>query len=59
VVGAVWLALLLLPVERYVHYLAGLMVRFTPLRYVLLSSIALLWAWGNARFRLGAVPSRS
>jgi hypothetical protein len=56
VVVAVWLSLVLLPVERYVHQLAGFLARTVLPRYVLLSTIPLAWSWGNARFRLGGGP---
>ena len=46
-----WLALVLLPVERAVHQLAAFMARAVLPRYVLLSAIALVWSWSNARFR--------
>ena len=56
VVGAVCLVLVLLPVERYIHLLAGVMARNVLPRYVLLSAMALAWAWANARFRTGGGP---
>jgi hypothetical protein len=56
VVGAVWLALVLLPVERTIHQLAGFMARTVLPRCLLLSALALVWSWGNARFRLGGRP---
>jgi len=56
VVGAVWLALVFLPVERYIHQIAGFMARTVLPHYLLLSAIALVWSWGNARFRLGGGP---
>ena len=52
-VAAVWLALLLLPVERALRQITDLMARIVLLRYLLLSMIALAWAWANARFRTG------
>src|SRR5438876_2660930 len=59
VAAAVWLALVLLPVERYVHSLAPFMARMTLPRYILLSSIALAWTWATCRFRGGADRSIS
>src|SRR5437773_3310648 len=56
VVAAAWLALAVLPVERYVQLLALLMARTTLPRYILLSSIALVWAWATCRFRGGGGP---
>src|SRR4051812_34819053 len=56
VVAAVWLALMLLPVERAVHQIAGFIARIVLLCYLLLSVIALSWAWANARFRTGGGP---
>jgi hypothetical protein len=56
VVGAVWLAFIFLPVERFVHQLARVMARSALPRYVLLSSIALIWAWATCRFRGGDGP---
>jgi len=56
VAAAVWLALVLLPVERYVHSLAPFMARMTLPRYILLSSIALAWTWATCRFRGGGGP---
>jgi hypothetical protein len=56
VVGAVWLAFVFLPVERFVHQLARVMARSALPRYVLLSSIALIWAWATCRFRGGDGP---
>ena len=55
-VGAVWFSLALLPVERYVHQFAGFLARTVLPRYVLLSAIALIWTWANARLRLGGGP---
>jgi len=49
VMVTIWLALVLLPVERYVH-------RHAVLRYGLLGAIALVWAWGNLRLRTGGGP---
>jgi hypothetical protein len=49
VVVTIWLALVLLPVERYIHQLANL-------RYVLLVAIALVSVWGNLRVRTGGGP---
>ncbi len=45
VVAAVWFALVLLPVEGYVHQLADFLARTVLPRYILLSAIALVWAW--------------
>jgi hypothetical protein len=56
VVGAIWLGLVFLPVERLVHQLAALMRRTALPGYELLSAIALVWSWSNARFRLGGGP---
>ena len=42
VVAAVWFALVLLPVERYIHHFTALMRRTVLLRYALLSAIALV-----------------
>src|SRR5436309_13677769 len=56
VAAAVWLALVLLPVDRYVHSLAPFMARMTLPRYILLSSIALAWTWATCRFRGGGGP---
>ena len=56
VVGALWLALALLPVQRYVHSLAAFVVRALLPRYVLLSTIALAWSWATCRFRCGGGP---
>jgi len=55
-VAAVYLALMLLPVERAAHQLTGFMARIVPSRYVLLTAIALVSAWANARFRTGGGP---
>jgi hypothetical protein len=56
VVGVFWLSLVLLPVERIVHQIAAFMARNVLPRYVLLSSIGLIWAWATARFRGGGGP---
>jgi len=56
VVGAIWLALVFLPVERCIHQLARRMARTVSLRYILLSGIALIWAWASSRFRGGGGP---
>jgi len=56
VVVVFWLAIVLLPVEHYVHQLAGLTAKIEPLRYALLSIIGLIWAWASARFRGGGGP---
>ena len=55
-VGVLWLSLVLLPEERYVHHFARLMARFESLRYILPSIIGLIWAWASARFRGGGGP---
>lgn len=56
VVLTISLALVFLPVERAVHQLAAFMGRTVLPRYVLLSMIALVWSWANARFRTGGGP---
>ena len=56
VVGALWVTLALLLVERHVHSLRALMVRTVLPRYVVLSAIALVWAWASCRFRGGGGP---
>jgi hypothetical protein len=56
VVGVLWLSLALLPMARYARNVARLIGRYEPLRYILLSSIGLIWAWANARFRGGGGP---
>jgi hypothetical protein len=56
VVLTIWLALVSLPVERYIHQLAAFMSRHVLTRYALLSTIALVWSWANARFRTGGGP---
>jgi hypothetical protein len=55
-VGALWLALGLLPMERYVHSLAAFMARVVLPRYALLSIVALVWSWATCRFRGGGGP---
>ena len=52
-VGVLWLSLVLLPEERYVHHFARLMARFESLSYILPSIIGLIWAWASTRFRGG------
>jgi hypothetical protein len=56
VVGVLWLSLVLLPVERYVHQLGGFMAMHVLPRYILLSAIALVWSYASARFRTGGGP---
>jgi len=56
VVAGVWLALVFLPVERYIRQLAALTKRTALPHYLLLGTIALVWAWANARLRLGEGP---
>jgi len=56
VVGVLWLSLVVLPVERYVHDFAPLIAKFESLRYILLSSIGPISAWASARFRGGGGP---
>jgi hypothetical protein len=55
-VGALWLALALLPVQRYVHSLGAFMARAVLPRYVLLSTVAFVWSWATCRFRGGGGP---
>jgi hypothetical protein len=56
VVGVLWLSLVVLPVERYVHDFAPLIAKFESLRYILLSSIGPISAWASAPFRGGGGP---
>src|SRR2546430_612419 len=56
VLSAVWLAFVCIPRQRYSHQFGAFMARNVLPRYVLLSGIALVWAWAMSRFRGGEGP---